>query len=72
MTSNAQTAATAPVATGNGMRGEVAQKWGKFDAAEIAALKGNDDLVTKVAAKYGLDTQQAQKDVDALAKGRQL
>ena len=54
------------------MRGEVAQKWGKFDAAEVAALTGNDDLVAKVASKYGLDARQAQKEVDALAKGRQL
>ena len=47
-------------------------KWPKFDAAEIAALKSKDDLVTGVQSKYQLDKTQAQKDVDAFAKGRQL
>lgn len=65
-----------PASDGNsgsaGMRGEIAQKWGKFDATEVAALTGNADLVAKVASKYGLDARQAQKEVDALAKGRQL
>jgi hypothetical protein len=59
------------------MRGEIGQKWPKFDAAEfdaaeIAALKSRDDLVTGVQSKYQLDKTQAQKDVDAFAKGRQL
>ena len=31
-----------------------------------------DDLVAKVQTKYALDKVQAQKDVDAFAKGRQL
>jgi hypothetical protein len=30
------------------------------------------DLVTQVQAKYSLDKTQAQRDVDAFAKGRQL
>jgi hypothetical protein len=56
----------------SGMRGEIEQKWGKFSAQEIAALKDNDDLVAKVQVKYQLDKPQAQRDVDAFAKGRQL
>ena len=59
-------------ASEGGMRGEIQQKWGKFSAQEIAALKDNDDLVTQVQAKYALDQAQAQRDVDAFAKGRQL
>ena len=45
---------------------------GKFKSQEIAALKNNDDLVTQVQTRYALDRPQAQKDVDAFAKGRQL
>jgi len=30
------------------------------------------DLATQVQAKYSLDKTQAQRDVDAFAKGRQL
>jgi hypothetical protein len=59
-------------ATESGMRGEIQQKWGKLSAQEIAALKSKDDLVAQVQAKYLLDKAQAQRDVDAFAKGRQL
>ncbi|MBX9863188.1 MAG: PqqD family protein [Hyphomicrobium sp.] len=55
-----------------GMRSEIAQKWSKFNATEIAGLKDKDDLVTQVQAKYSLDKGQAQRDVDAFANGRQL
>ena len=63
---------TAKPAAGGGMRGEIQQKWGKFSAQEVAALKDKGDLVTQVQAKYALDKTQAQRDVDAFAKGRQL
>jgi hypothetical protein len=62
---------TKPVSEG-GMRSEIQQKWGKFNAQEIAALKNKDDLVTQVQTKYSLDKTQALRDVDAFAKGRQL
>jgi peptide-methionine (S)-S-oxide reductase len=39
---------------------------------EVSALKSKDELVAKVQTKYALDKMQAQKDVDAFAKGRQL
>ena len=55
-----------------GMRSEIQVKWGKFSSQEIAALKNKDDLVAQVQSKYALDRAQAQKDVDAFAKGRQL
>lgn len=77
MTTNSQPqnrtgAGEAPPAPSSGMRSEIIQKWGKFDDAEIAALANKEDLVAKVQAKYQLDKAQAQRDVDAFAKGRQL
>jgi hypothetical protein len=67
--SEGKTPTSAPAA---GMRGEIQQKWGKFSAQDIAGLKDRDDLVAKVQAKYALDRAQAQRDVDAFAKGRTL
>lgn len=55
-----------------GMRGEIASKWSKFSSAEVAALKNKDDLVTHLMNKYSLDRAQAQRDVEAFARGRQL
>jgi hypothetical protein len=72
MSEAAQATATPPQASATGMRGEIGQKWPKFNAAEIAALKSKDELVTGVQSKYQLDKTQAQRDVDAFAKGRQL
>jgi hypothetical protein len=59
-------------APSSGMRGEIQQRWGKFSAQEISALKDKDDLVAQIQAKYAVDKAQAQRDVDAFAKGRQL
>jgi hypothetical protein len=61
-----------PIVAASGMRDEIQSKWGKFDAQEITALKDRDDLVAKLQVKYQLDKLQAQRDVDAFAKGRQL
>lgn len=72
MTTNTQPQDGTTRAPAPGMRGEIQQKWGKFSAQEIAALKSKDDLVTQVQTKYALDKSQAQRDVDAFAKGRQL
>jgi hypothetical protein len=69
MTSN-QPASTAGANTG--MRSEIQVKWSKFNSQEIAALKNKDDLVAQIQTKYQLDRTQAQRDVDAFAKGRQL
>ena len=49
---------------------EIRAKWSYFSEQDVAALKGKADLVTQLAAKYGLEQAQAQKDVDALLKGR--
>jgi hypothetical protein len=72
MTNNTQPEAGKTQAPATGMRGEIQQKWGKFSAQEITALKDKDDLVAQVQTKYSLDKTQAQRDVDAFAKGRQL
>ena len=68
-------ASNQPTSTGasnTGMRSEIQVRWGKFSSQEIAALKDKDQLVAQVQTKYALDKAQAQKDVDAFAKGRQL
>lgn len=69
MTSNIQPQAAASTA---GMRSDIAAKWGKFSATEIAALKDKDDLVAQIQHKYSLEKSAAQRDVDAFAKGRNL
>lgn len=51
---------------------EIGAKWNKFSEQDLSALKGKDDLVTQVTAKYGLEKVQAQRDVDAVLKGRQI
>lgn len=51
---------------------EIGAKWSKFSERDLSVLKGKDDLVTQVVAKYGLDKAQAQRDVDGLLKGRQI
>ena len=63
---------TVNTATTTGMRGEIQKQWSKFTYPEVSALKSKDDLVAQVQTKYALDKMQAQKDVDAFAKGRQL
>jgi hypothetical protein len=51
---------------------DISAKWGKFSEDELGALKSKDDLVTQIVAKYSLDKAQAQRDVDAVMKGRQI
>ena len=51
---------------------DIGAKWGKFSEQELGALKSKDDLVTQVVAKYSIDRAQAQRDVDAVMKGRQI
>lgn len=51
---------------------DIGAKWSKFSGQELGALKNRDDLVTQVVAKYSIDTVQAQRDVDAVMKGRQI
>ena len=51
---------------------EICAKWSKFSEQDVSALKGKADLVSQVVAKYGIPQVQAQSEVDALLKGRQL
>jgi hypothetical protein len=51
---------------------EIGAKWNKFSEQDLSALKSKDDVVTQVVAKYSLEKAQAQRDVDALMKGRQI
>jgi hypothetical protein len=51
---------------------DIGAKWGKFSEQELGALKNKDDLITQVVAKYSIEKTQAQTDVDAVMKGRQI
>ena len=51
---------------------DISSKWGKFSEQELGALKNKDDLVTQVITKYSIDKAQAQREVDAVMKGRQI
>jgi hypothetical protein len=51
---------------------EIRAKWSKFSEQDLSALRSRDDVVAQVEAKYSLDKAQAQRDVDALLKGRQF
>jgi hypothetical protein len=49
---------------------EVSAKWGKFSEQDLSSLKGKDDLVTQIVAKYSTDKAQVQREVDTLLNGR--
>ena len=51
---------------------EIGAKWSKFSEHDLSSLKNKDDLVAQVVAKYGLEKSVAQRDVDALMKGRHI
>jgi hypothetical protein len=72
-TPNTASASTAnPVENKKILLKDIGAKWGKFSEQELGALKNKDDLVTQVVAKYSMDKAQAQRDVDAVMKGRQI
>jgi hypothetical protein len=54
------------------LRLDIRLRWGKFTEQELIDLKDNDDFVTQLAAKYGLDRQTAQRDADVMLKGRNI
>ena len=51
---------------------DIRAKWSHFSEQDVTALKGKADLVSQVAAKSRIDQAQAQRDVDAVLKGRQI
>ncbi|MGD0027223.1 MAG: hypothetical protein ABSC37_21800 [Xanthobacteraceae bacterium] len=75
---NTATPNTAPASTGKSaetkqiLLKDIGAKWSKFSEKELGALKNKDELVTQVVAKYSIDKAQAQRDVDAVIKGRQI
>jgi hypothetical protein len=71
-TSAGPNVASTPPGTKRIVLDEIRTKWGKFSEQELSALKDNDDLVTQLVAKYSLDRAQAQRDVDAMMKGRHI
>jgi len=52
------------------LRADIGSKWGKFSAQELTDLKDNEDLVSQLVAKYGLEKDAAQRDAAAIVKGR--
>lgn len=71
----ASTAVAAPDQAANDKKlllQDIRVKWGKFSEQELGDLKSNDDLVTQLVAKYGLEKDAAQRDADAMLKGRKI
>ena len=66
------TAARADDSDRNDVLNAIGAKWSKFSKRELSDLKTNDELVTQVVAKYGVEKIAAQRDVDALMNGRNL
>ena len=52
------------------LRSEIGNKWGKFTQQELTDLKDNDDLVTQLVAKYGIEKDAATRDAATVVKGR--
>ena len=67
-TETSDTSAAAPQI----VRKEVGAKWSKFSEQDLSALKGRDDLVNQVVSRCGVETSEAQRDVDSILKGRQI
>jgi hypothetical protein len=51
---------------------DIRAKWDKFSEQDVSALKGKDDLVSQVSAKYDMKPDQAQREVDTVLKGRKI
>lgn len=50
----------------------VSARWKRLTRQEISALKSNRDLITLVVDKYGIKSNAAKRDVEALLDGRSL
>jgi hypothetical protein len=50
----------------------VSAKWKRLSRQEISALKTSRELIVLVVAKYGIKTNAARRDVEALLGGRSL
>jgi len=51
-------------------KGKAKEKWGKLTDDEIDVIHGKrDQLIGKIQERYGIQKDQAEKDVDTWAKG---
>ena len=51
---------------------DIRTRWSRLTDHEVGALKGVDDLITKVAGLYGLPRATAKSDVTDLLRGRTI
>ena len=51
---------------------EIRKQWSKFTDGDLAGVKGRDDLTAKVEMKYAISHDEAKKQVQAWAQGRQF
>lgn len=51
---------------------EMRKQWSKFTDGDLAEVKGQDDLTAKVETKYAISHDEAKKQVEAWAQGRQF
>lgn len=56
----------------NDVLNAVGAKWKRLSRQEISALKTSRDLIALVVDKYGIKTNAARRDVEALLDGRSL
>ena len=59
-------------AQSDAMRTEIEREWGRFSSEEVAALKDNQELASLLRKKYRLSQSEAERIVEAFARGRQL
>jgi len=58
--------------TSRKIRREVGAKWDKLSEQDLSALRDRDDLVQEIVSRYGIETSEAQRDVDLVLKGRPI
>ena len=52
------------------LKGKAKEKWGKLTDDEIDVVEGKrDQLVGRIQQRYGIAKDEAEKEVDAWAKG---
>jgi hypothetical protein len=56
----------------DGMLNDISTRWRRFTRKELAELASDDELVSQVVARYGIERIAAQREVDALLVGRHL
>lgn len=61
-----------PAEAAQHIRKDIKAKWDKFTDQELRTLKNKDELVTQVMSKYNVEKPHAQRDVDAVLKGREF